>query len=266
MSMEEVVNSTLEELVERKVKILAVNYSVGAIREVVGGGIGTFQELTTRAVGTKATIHRDCMVVIFSNDTDLLLGLEDEVDEDAESRLAELRVNATDEGLGNIFISISDGNRCLAKYSSLRTATTGTGISITTLSDNVSANTLGKLGKKYGVTIKRLKDRSEYQALVTIKNGTEEMKRIMSRNKKTSPKTNPELKKEMEDHFDKYAAQAKGQKAFPFQTAFMNGIEAKYEYPVDSQKDILRKWWTKKTKDAKKKTGDIKAFFTTTRK
>ena len=58
----------------------------------------------------------------------------------------------------------------------------------------------------------------------------------------------------------------KGQKAFPFQTAFMNGIEAKYEYPVDSQKDILRKWWTKKTKDVKKKTGDIKAFFTTTRK
>ena len=47
MSEEDVVNSTLEELVERGVKILAVNYSRAALKEVVGGRDALFSELAT---------------------------------------------------------------------------------------------------------------------------------------------------------------------------------------------------------------------------
>ena len=57
-----------------------------------------------------------------------------------------------------------------------------------------------------------------------------------------------------------------GQKDFPYQKAFMNGIEAMYGYSVKSQQDILRRLWTKKTNDVKKNTGNIKSFLTTTRK
>jgi len=96
--------------------------------------------------------------------------------------------------------------------------------------------------------------------LVPIKNGTEEMKSIMARNLKASPKTNPELKKKMEDHFNKYGARAKDQ------MAFLNGIETEYNYPVNSQKVLLNTWWLKKAKEAKKITVGIKLFFTSTKK
>ena len=109
--------------------------------------------------------------------------------------------------------------------------------------------------------INPLKGRSEYEALVPIENGTEEMKSIMARNLKASPKSNPELKTKLEKHFAIWGVKAKDQ------TAFLNGIEAQYGYSVNSQKDIFRTWWAKNTKVAKKNTGgNIKSFFTTTRK
>jgi hypothetical protein len=263
MSKDDVANSTLEELVERGVKILAVNYSRTALKDVVGGKWTHFGELVTRDVGNKATIHRGCMVVIFSDDIKVLLGLEAEVGEDAESRLAELRSNATDEAQGNVFISVLEpnSNRCLATFTSLTSAAAGTGISYGTIKDNVNKGTLDKLGEKHGVTIQRLKGRSEFEALEPIENGTEEMKSIMARNLKASPKTNPELKRKLEEHFAVWGEQAKDQ------TAFINGIEAMYGYSVRNTKDLLRDWWAKKTKVTKKNTGgNIKSFFTTTRK
>jgi hypothetical protein len=257
MTEEDVVNYTLEELVKRKVRILAVYFSRLALTEAVGGDTATFSELATRDVGTKPTIHRGNMVVVFTPNPALLLGLV--VDEDAEARMAELRTNANDEALGNIFISISNptSKDCLAKYSSVTSAATGTGISFTTLKENASAGTLDKLSKKVGVIIKRLKGRSEYEALVPIENGTKEMKRILAENKKVSPKSNPELKKELEEHFADWGEKAKDQ------TAFLNMIETKYGYPVKTSRSILNEWTKKKAKEAKTKSaGDIKQFFT----
>ena len=122
---------------------------------------------------------------------------------------------------------------------------------------------MDKLGKKVGVIIHRLEGRSEYEALVPIENGTKEMKRIMAeaeKNKTVSPKTNPELKKELDEHFAIWGEKAKDQ------TAFLKRIETVYGYPVHSQKVLLRGWWAKRTKDATKITGNITSYFTTTRK
>jgi len=213
MSEEDVVNSTLEELVKRKVRILAVCFSMIALTEVVGGCTRKFIELTKHdVVGTKATIHRGGMAVVFTPDTALLLGLV--VDEDAEARLATLRTNANDKAFGRIFISISNptSKDCLATFTSLRDTSTGTGIPSQTLQENARAGTLDKLGKKVGAIIQRLEGRSEYEALVPIENGTKEMKRIMAeaeKNKTVSPKTNPELKKELDEHFAIWGEKAK---------------------------------------------------------
>lgn len=247
---EDIANSTLEELLKRKVRILAVNYSLGALKSVVGGKSHTFRALTKRDDHGTTAIHRECMIVVFSYDTDTLLSLE--VDENAEARLATLRTNATDNALGNIFLAFLDpnGSRCLATFDSLKSAASGTGIPLKTLHVNARASTLGKLGKKHGVSIQRLKDRSEYQAL----------KRIMAKNTKVSPKSNPELMKRLVDFFAKHGEQAKDQKAF------LNEIEKEFDYPVRYQQNLFLAWWTKKAKSVKKNTGDIKSYFTSTKK
>jgi hypothetical protein len=260
---EDIVNFTLEDLVEREVRLLAVNWSVASLAEVVGGGQDKFRALTKRddAGTTATTIHRDSVIVVFTDNADLLFSLEP--DENAEARLATLRSNATDNANGSIFLAFFDpkGNRCLAAFVSLRDAATGTGITNAALQWNAKRGTLDKLGKKQGVSIQRLKDRSEYEALVPIENGTEELKKIIAKNTKVSPKNNPALKEELKKIFAKNGTDAKDK------TALLNAIWAEFKYPVESQKELFRSWGMSKTKEEKKtgtsktKDGNIKSYF-----
>lgn len=64
-----------EELVERKVTLLAVNFSKTALKDVVGVITETFDKLTKHDVGTKATIHRGCMIVFFIKPTTAAINL-----------------------------------------------------------------------------------------------------------------------------------------------------------------------------------------------
>ena len=87
--------------------------------------------------------------------------------------------------------------------------------------------------------------------MVPIENGTEELKKIIAKNTKVSPKNNPALKEELKKIFAKNGTDAKDK------TALLNAIWAEFKYPVESQKELFRSWGMSKTKE-EKKTGTSK--------